>query len=450
MKKRITTVVAIFLAVTVTYQWGRLAELSSLLTLVGEANAKETSEERKYRDHYYPGTEQLAPDEMRVIALGTGMPNARMSQAGSCWLVELGNDDKFFFDLGTGCMEKFSVMGIPYGAANKVFLSHLHSDHYGGFQSWWMGGLVAGRRVGVEVWGPSGATPELGTKYAIDKTIEALNWDITSRSGRLPSTPLETKVHEFDYKAINAVVYEQNGVTVRTVPAIHAIDGPVSFILEWNGLKFVFSGDTTPNKWLMKYGKEADIFIHEVFFTVDDLQNRFGWSLGASIQINLLVHTAPPAFGKVMAEVKPRMGVAYHFFNDFDTGAAIQDEIRKIYDGPITLAKDMMVWNVTPDTVKAREIAFSENSWPVEEPGPDPMVKFPNDFGKIRRQKWVELVADDTGTTVQKTQQAITDQLMCGAGNGVAYSPRIRHSAGNGPVTVRWSHPSGYAPNQRG
>jgi hypothetical protein len=37
------------------------------------------------RDVYYPGTEALAADEMRVIACGTGMPNARPKQAAACW-----------------------------------------------------------------------------------------------------------------------------------------------------------------------------------------------------------------------------------------------------------------------------------------------------------------------------------------------------------------------------
>ena len=52
------------------------------------------------REVYYPGTEDLAPDEMRVVALGTGMPNARPKQAAACFLVELGNGDKFLFDAG--------------------------------------------------------------------------------------------------------------------------------------------------------------------------------------------------------------------------------------------------------------------------------------------------------------------------------------------------------------
>jgi len=46
-------------------------------------------------DVYYPGTEELKPDEMRVVACGTGMPSPRPKQAAACWLVELGNGDKF-------------------------------------------------------------------------------------------------------------------------------------------------------------------------------------------------------------------------------------------------------------------------------------------------------------------------------------------------------------------
>jgi hypothetical protein len=46
---------------------------------------------------YYPGTEVLAEDEIRVVACGTGMPAARRGQAATCYLVETGNGDKFIF-----------------------------------------------------------------------------------------------------------------------------------------------------------------------------------------------------------------------------------------------------------------------------------------------------------------------------------------------------------------
>ena len=69
---------------------------------------------------------------------------------------------------------------------------------------------------------------------------------------KINSVPGDIEVHEFDYKGINEVIYDENGVVIRSIPAIHAGDGPVSFILEWNGYKLVYAGDTAPNKWLME------------------------------------------------------------------------------------------------------------------------------------------------------------------------------------------------------
>ena len=40
------------------------------------------------RDNYFPNTESLGADEMRVTALGTGTPNFRRSQASAAWLVD--------------------------------------------------------------------------------------------------------------------------------------------------------------------------------------------------------------------------------------------------------------------------------------------------------------------------------------------------------------------------
>ncbi len=57
-------------------------------------------------DVYYPGTEELKPDEMRVICCGSGMPMPRLKQAAASFVIELGNGDKFIFDMGTGAMHR--------------------------------------------------------------------------------------------------------------------------------------------------------------------------------------------------------------------------------------------------------------------------------------------------------------------------------------------------------
>jgi ribonuclease Z len=48
-------------------------------------------------------------------------------------------------------------------------------------------------------------------------------------------------------------------------------------------------------------------------------------------------------------------------FNDFNTAPGVYDEIRSTYDGPLTMAQEMLVWNMTKDDIKDREIIFQES-----------------------------------------------------------------------------------------
>jgi len=333
------------------------------------------------RDFYAPNTEDLGPDEMRLIACGTGMPTARPKQAASCWLLELGNGDKFIFDIGTGSAERVAALQIPYNYLDKVFLSHLHTDHFGDLDALFVGGALAGRQKPLRVWGPSAETPERGTKYALDHLRKALTWDLDGRQGLTDPRGYHLDVTEFDYMGMNAVIYQENGVTIRSFPAIHSLDGPVSFVVEWNGFKFVFGGDTYPNKWYAKYAKEADLAIHECFIAVPDMIDKFKFTPQSALAVGTQIHTAPEAFGKVMSIIKPRMAVAYHFFKDYDTTASINDRIRSTYDGPLSLSIDYMVWNITKDEIRVRMAIVDEDVWPppaTEKPqAPDATKRIP-------------------------------------------------------------------------
>jgi ribonuclease Z len=315
------------------------------------------------RDYYTPNSEDLKPDEMRVIACGTGMPTTRAAQAAACFLVELGNGDKFIFDIGTGAAERLSSLQIPYDYLDKVFIGHLHADHFGSLGELFIGGALMGRQKPLRVWGPSGRSPELGTAYAVQKMKEMYTWDLAGRVGLVDFRGYSIEVNEFDYAAENAVIYEDNGVKIRSFPAIHSLDGPVSFSLEWNGLKFVFGSDTYPNKWFVQYAKDADLVVHECFVAVPDLVAKMGFTPEQALTVGTQIHTSPEAFGKVMQEIKPRMAVAYHFFKDFDTTAEINDRVRTTYDGPLSLAEDFMVWNITKDDIRVRMAVVEEHTW---------------------------------------------------------------------------------------
>ena len=326
-------------------------------------NDKPSPTKPRERDFYAPNSEKLASNEMRVIACGTGMPTQRMAQAAACFLVELGNGDKFLFDLGSGSAERISALQIPYTYLDKVFIGHLHADHFGSLGELFIGGAIMGRQVPLKVWGPSGEVEELGTAHSIEGLKQMYKWDLAGRVGMIDWRGFQLEVNEFDYRGENAVIYKENGVTIRSFPAIHAIDGPVSFSLEWNGLKFVYSSDSYPNKWFNEYAKDADIAIHECFIAVPDLVRKMKFTPEQALVVGTQIHTAPEAFGKIMSEVKPRMAVAYHFFKDWDTTAEVYERIRTTYDGPLSLAEDFMVWNITKDEIKVRMAVVEEASW---------------------------------------------------------------------------------------
>jgi ribonuclease Z len=353
---------------------GGMGVLSSVSNAITDESVISPVDARA-RDVYLPNSEDLGQEEMRVIACGTGMPNPRMAQAAACFLVELGNGDKFIFDIGSGSVERLAALDIPWDWLNKVFIGHLHGDHFGDLGGLFVGGGVGGRHVPLKVWGPSGTTPELGTAYAVDHMEKMYTWDIAGRLGQTDIRGFTTEVHEFDYKKPQ-VIYEENGVKIRAWPAIHAIDGAVSFSLEWSGLKFVFSSDTFPNKWFNEYARDADLAIHECFIAVPDLITKWRLTPEAALQVGTQIHTAPEAFGKVMSTIKPRHAIAYHFFKDHDTTGPILERIRKTYDGPLSLAEDHMVWNVTKDKITERIALVNEHTWnpPLVSPAlpPDP------------------------------------------------------------------------------
>ncbi|MBL7175743.1 MAG: MBL fold metallo-hydrolase [Desulfobacteraceae bacterium] len=342
---------------------------------------------------YYPGTEALKKDEIRLIACGTGLPAARRDQQATCFLAEVGNGDKFLFDVGTGSMVNVAALMIPYDFLDKVFLTHLHTDHWGDLATLWAGGWTAGRTGPLKIWGPTGATKDMGTAYAVEHFLKTYNWDAKTRNFVLSPKPGEIIVKEFDYKAVNAVVYQENGATIRSIPAIHAGDGPVSFILEYAGLKVVIGGDTFPNKWYIKYAANADLAIHETFLTPPDLVKWYGQSPGQALGVGTQIHTSPQAFGKVMSTIKPRHAVGYHFFNEQGTHDDILRGVLQTYSGPLSLAVDNMVWNISKEEIVERMVVSPDQAWSVAGPNkppsppakgtvPDPITDF------IKEGRW--------------------------------------------------------------
>jgi len=98
--------------------------------------------------NWFPRTEDVQPEEMRILFMGSA-PFIRPGQMNTSVLVELRNGEKFIFDLGEGSIANYIAAGYSLNELDKVFLTHLHVDHYSALPYLWMFGTwsAAGMRT---------------------------------------------------------------------------------------------------------------------------------------------------------------------------------------------------------------------------------------------------------------------------------------------------------------
>jgi len=320
--------------------------------------------EKEYPKNYVPGTEELAEDEIRLTFLGTGMPFPTRNQAASGILMEFGNGEIIMLDVGSGTVANFNSMKISPAHLTKFFITHLHTDHQGDLDMFWAQGIPFGRILPMQVWGPTGEGHALGTQSFVDGILSANLWDLKSREGIAPTSGAEIITHEFDW-AETQVVYEENGITVTSFPAIHAMAGAISYRIDWKDMSVVYSGDTRINDFMVEQGQNVDLLIHESFLPAEILSEKTGMALElATVLVNDL-HTSAKAAGVVFELAQPKMAVMYHTWVTEEIIPLLFDDLRIPYLGPATLAQDFTVFNITPESIVVRQALVDDAPWPI-------------------------------------------------------------------------------------
>ena len=318
---------------------------------------------KKYPEYYIPGKEPLADNEMRITVLGSGGPTpVRRAQAASGYLVELGNGDNFIFDIGPGTSGNLYSMGIHPALLDKVFIAHLHLDHVGGIFPLF-DAMGWARNTPLKVWGPSGTTPELGTAAFTKHIRAASEWHIQSKRDLLPTGGTTIETHEIDYSKFSPknprqLVYNKNGVKIYAFPVIHVIAGSLGYRLEWNDLSMAYTSDSEPSTFEAEQSMGVDVFIHEVMPSGEDFSVHTNMPLQHAKNA-MSQHTSPKELGLVFGIAKPRLGVGSHYvLGDAEIDNAFKN-LKAVYDGPVMLAHDLSVINVSPEQIVIRQAKTS-------------------------------------------------------------------------------------------
>ena len=118
----------------------------------------------------------------------------------------------------------------------------------------------------------------------------------------------------------------------------------------------VFAGDCEPSTITIDNSQNVDLIIHEVFNAPETYVEKLGWTEVMAKIVAWTKHTSPEAGAQVFARAAPRLAMSYHAMIAPGTPQPIFDGIRSAYEGPLVVAQDFTVVNITPEQIVTRMV----------------------------------------------------------------------------------------------
>ena len=279
--------------------------------------------------------------ETKLIILGSGTPNPDPERYGSGYAVVV-NDDAYIVDFGPGIVRRISAMSPTWGGEfpsmeleyiNTAFLTHIHSDHSGALADLILTPWIMGRDEPLNLYGPE------GLKAMSENITEAYIDDINYRLyGSQPANKLgfTTNVTEI---SDDGTIFKDKNIEVIAFKNAHGdFKNSFGFLFITDDKRILFSGDTAVSNNLMKYGKNLDILVHEVFSSETFVNKTKDWQIYHQAH-----HTSSIDLGIIADELQPKKLVLSHILFWGASDESLLKDVRKNFNGETIIAADLMV-----------------------------------------------------------------------------------------------------------
>ena len=222
-----------------------------------------------------------------------------------------GEQSTVLVDCGGSPLLKLQLAGIDPAGLRSVIFTHRHPDHMYGFPmlmlDLWLLGLQTALRVAGEKEG-------LQTAQQLLQLFHSEEWP-----------GFEPPLYHEVTMASETVALDLPDLLITASPSKHIVPSlALRFLNKHSGLAVVYSGDTEPCDEVVRLARGADVLIHE--------------AAGASTG-----HSSPAQAGMVARQAKVgKLYLVHYPVLDTDL-AAMLDEARLEFSGPVELARDFGV-----------------------------------------------------------------------------------------------------------
>jgi ribonuclease BN (tRNA processing enzyme) len=200
----------------------------------------------------------------KLVLLGTGSPFADPAKSGPSLAIVV-NNTSYIVDAGPGLVRRAAQakeLGFPSLDAAQLktlFITHLHSDHTIGLADIILTPAVLDRNAPITIYGPT------GIKKMTADLMRAYKEDIAIRiNGLEKGDAIAYQVYTNEIK--EGQIYKDSNLTVTAFKVQHGQwENAFGFVFQTKDKKIVISGDCTYSENLIKYAKDCDILVHEVY-----------------------------------------------------------------------------------------------------------------------------------------------------------------------------------------
>jgi len=291
----------------------------------------------------------LEDGDLHVIMGGTGTLSTDADRVGASVAVVAGGR-VLVFDTGPGSTRVLGSSGTPLRAISDVFITHLHSDHYGDLGELTVASEIMGRSAPITVHGPPGieqVAEGFTMAYAPDHANRS-----AQHPGHLHTDNARLRPSVLPVLSEPLVVLDADGVTVTAFPVNHApVEPAYGFRVSYGGRSVVVSGDTAYHEPLALYARDADVLIHEAMDKdfaeqIARISDRIGEErTGALIRDALPNHSTPRDAGRIAQAAGADKLVLTHISPPLITipiQRRFTRQARSVFDGEVLLAHDGM------------------------------------------------------------------------------------------------------------
>jgi ribonuclease BN (tRNA processing enzyme) len=276
--------------------------------------------------------------DTKLVLLGTGTPFADPTKSGPSLAIVV-NNTSYIVDCGPGLVRRAaeaSKLGFPSLEASQLktlFITHLHSDHTIGLADIILTPAVLDRNAPISIYGP------VGSKKMTDDLMSAYKEDIALRiNGLEKGDAIAYQV--YTNEIMEGQIYKDSNLTVTAFNVKHGQwDNAFGFVFQTKDKKIVISGDCTYSENLIKYAKDCDILVHEVYSDAGLKKRTQRWQ-----DYHSTFHTSTYQLADIANQVKPKLLILNHQLTFGTSLQSLLDELKSKYAGPVVNGADLDVF----------------------------------------------------------------------------------------------------------